>query len=233
MLLHVSVILFTEEGRDRPQCMLDTTTSREQTPSPLGADPPSPTPGSRPPPGADTPLPTAVHAGIYGQQVGGTHPTGMHSCFLLPANVVVKVMFSQVCVSVHRGVCLSACWETPIPPARETPHQGDPPPPAKETPLSERPPPGRSPTPCQGDPPVRETPHQETLLARRPPCQGDPPTPETPLARRPSSSRPTPGGGGKLRGSGPGPQPRMKLRGIRSRPTPEGEIEGDQIQAHT
>ena len=24
----------------------------------------------------------AVHAGRYGQQVGGTHPTGMHSCSL-------------------------------------------------------------------------------------------------------------------------------------------------------
>ena len=31
----------------------------------------------------------------------------------------------------------------------------------------------------------------------------------------------------------PGPHPRGKLRGIRSRPTPKGEIEGDQIQAHT
>ena len=31
----------------------------------------------------------------------------------------------------------------------------------------------------------------------------------------------------------PGPHPRGKFRGIRSRPTPKGEIEGDQIQAHT
>ena len=30
---------------------------------------------------ADTPTPGAVHAGRYGQQAGGTHPTGMHSCF--------------------------------------------------------------------------------------------------------------------------------------------------------
>ena len=30
--------------------------------------------------------------------------------------------------------------------------------------------------------------------------------------------------------SDPGPHPRGKLRGIRSRPTPKGEIEGDQIQ---
>ena len=32
------------------------------------------------PPGADTPPPRAVHAGRYGQQAGGTHPTGMHCC---------------------------------------------------------------------------------------------------------------------------------------------------------
>ena len=32
------------------------------------------------PPGADTP-PCAVHAGRYGQQAGGTHPTGMHTYF--------------------------------------------------------------------------------------------------------------------------------------------------------
>ena len=31
------------------------------------------------PPGADTP-PCAVHAGRYGQQAGGMHPTGMQSC---------------------------------------------------------------------------------------------------------------------------------------------------------
>ena len=35
------------------------------------------------PPGADTPAadtPPAVYAGRYGQQAGGTHPTGMHTC---------------------------------------------------------------------------------------------------------------------------------------------------------
>ena len=34
-------------------------------------------------------------------------------------------------------------------------------------------------------------------------------------------------------GSDPDTHPRGKLRGIRSRSTPKGEIEGDQIQAHT
>ena len=33
--------------------------------------------------------------------------------------------------------------------------------------------------------------------------------------------------------SGPGPHPRGKLRGIRSRPTAKGEIEGDKVQAHS
>ena len=45
-----------------------------KTPPPPGADIPQGPPGSRPPP-------RAVHAGRYGQQAGGTHPTGMHSCY--------------------------------------------------------------------------------------------------------------------------------------------------------
>ena len=40
---------------------------------------PNPPPGPGTPPWAGTP-PRAVHAGRYGQQAGGTHPTGMHSC---------------------------------------------------------------------------------------------------------------------------------------------------------
>ena len=45
--------------------------------------PPGPGTPSRPgtPPGPGTSL-GAVHAGRYGQQAGGTHPTGMHYCFL-------------------------------------------------------------------------------------------------------------------------------------------------------
>ena len=52
---------------------------------PLGADTPwsrhypgADTPQSRHPPRADIP-PCAVHAGRYGQQAGGMHPTGMHT----------------------------------------------------------------------------------------------------------------------------------------------------------
>ena len=112
------------------------------------------------------------------------------------------------CLSVHRGgVCLSACWETPPgrPPARETPL-------AKGTPLPRRPSCPCQP-PRQGDPLPLPTPP-----AGRPP-QGDPPARETSL---PAKKTPP-----------PGPHPGGKLRGIRSRPTPKGEIEGDQIQAHT
>ena len=38
-------------------------------------------PQEQTPPGADTP-PGTEHAGRYGQRAGGTHPTGMQSCFL-------------------------------------------------------------------------------------------------------------------------------------------------------
>ena len=67
-----------------------------------------------------------------------------------------------------------------------------------------------------------------TPRPRRPPKKEAPPTMETPLPRRPPPAKETPQEGDPL----PGPQ-RGKLRGIRSRPTPKGEIEGDQIQAHT
>ena len=59
-----------------------------------------PGPGTSPGPG--TPrgaryTPRAVHAGRYGQQAGGTHPTGMHSCLVWPYIVVnckkVKILF--------------------------------------------------------------------------------------------------------------------------------------------
>ena len=58
---------------------------RDQAPPwdqiPHGADPPGPgTPWSRhPSPGPGAP-PCTVHAGRYGQQAGGMHPTGMQSC---------------------------------------------------------------------------------------------------------------------------------------------------------
>ena len=76
-------------------------TPQEQNPPGSRHDTPYPTPRSRPTPGADTPQEQTpqeetrnpprkkpgrpprrvVHAGRYGQQAGGTHPTGMHPCF--------------------------------------------------------------------------------------------------------------------------------------------------------
>ena len=150
---------------------------------------------------------------------------------LPPANEVWgKVIFSQASVILLTGgVCQGD------PPARETPPprrppspQGRPPRqgyhPARETPCQRRPlhqgdhpPPGRPPTretPCQGDP------HQGDPPPGRPPSlQGRPPAREIPPPRRPPPLQ--------------APHPGGKFRGIRSRPTAKGEIQGDQIQAHT
>ena len=38
-------------------------------------------PDQAPPPPRSRPPPCAVHAGRYGQQADGMHPTGMQSCF--------------------------------------------------------------------------------------------------------------------------------------------------------
>ena len=98
MFLHMSVILSTEGSRYTPRTRY---TPRPGTPPldqvnlPRPGTPPSgpgtpPGPGTLPRPGTPPqdqvhPLgpgtpPGAVHAGRYGQQAGGTHPTGMHSC---------------------------------------------------------------------------------------------------------------------------------------------------------
>ena len=114
-----------------------------------GIPPPPEGPGTpweqTPPPGADTPwsrhAPCAVHAGRYGQQAGGMHPTGMQSCYRLQTKLQEGYVFTGVCDSVNSGVSLPGR----PPSARETP-------PARKTP------------PCQVDPPARETP-----LPRRPP----------------------------------------------------------------
>ena len=70
---HLSVILFTVDEGGLPQGMLGFAPPRSRHPT-LGAD----TPWSRHTPGAG--IPHAVHAGRYGQQAGGTHPTEMQSC---------------------------------------------------------------------------------------------------------------------------------------------------------
>ena len=80
MFLHVSVILFTGGSSASVHAGIYI---------PPGADPleQTPPPVADLPTGADTPSPRsrhsplgAVHAGRYGQQAGGTHPTGMHTC---------------------------------------------------------------------------------------------------------------------------------------------------------
>ena len=78
MFLHVSVILSTEgvPGQVPPW---DQVHPGPGTP-PWDQVHTSPRPGT--PPGPGTPPPVAVHAGRYGQQAGGTHPTAMHSCFI-------------------------------------------------------------------------------------------------------------------------------------------------------
>ena len=80
---------FCPQGGGLPHCMLG------YPPRTRGRPPEQPpweqiAPRSRhPPPRADTtPLgsrlpPPAVHVGRYGEQAGGTHPTGMQSCSML------------------------------------------------------------------------------------------------------------------------------------------------------
>ena len=76
---------------------------------------------------------------------------------LPPTNEVWgKVILSVACVknSVHRGVCLSACWDTD-PLARQTPWKGAPPPPSKADPLARRYPLARQQTPLAKIPPAQ------------------------------------------------------------------------------
>ena len=64
------------------------------------------------PPGPEAGIPLgAVHAGKYGQQVGSTHPTGMHSCYCpQKQNLGQGNIFAPVCHSVHRrGVWFRGC----------------------------------------------------------------------------------------------------------------------------
>ena len=90
-----------------PQCMLGYLLGAD---TPLVADIPlvPDTPWSRHPPGsrhpptpeADTPPPCSGHAGRYGQQAGGTHLTGMHSCYLyfstLQSSLAVKILHLMI-----------------------------------------------------------------------------------------------------------------------------------------
>ena len=78
MFLHLSVILFTGGVCPPPH------TTPGQTPP--GQTPPWADLAGQTPPWADTPLgryPPAQCMLGYGQQAGGKHPTGMHSCLRL------------------------------------------------------------------------------------------------------------------------------------------------------
>ena len=103
MFLHVSVILFTGGWGVCPIACWDTSplgpeagTPWDQAPPRAGTTRTRHSPGTRYHPGAGTlhppgtrhPLelalpPSAVHAGIYGQQASGMHPTGMQSCYAI------------------------------------------------------------------------------------------------------------------------------------------------------
>ena len=53
-----------------------------------------PPPGSRHPPGVDPPTTPGKQTAAYGQRAAGTHPTGMHSCFL----IVMIRLFIKSCL---------------------------------------------------------------------------------------------------------------------------------------
>ena len=74
-----------------------------------GIHPPEQTPPRQAPP------PCAMHAGRYGQQAGGTHPTGMHTCWLYFYNKTATDLFTSDDFSVDQiihtedltsGLCL-------------------------------------------------------------------------------------------------------------------------------
>ena len=96
--------------------------------------------------------------------------------------VVAKVMFLQVSVihSVHRGVCLSACWDT-TPRTRQTPPRT-----RQTSPDQADPPrPGRPPSPDQADHPPGP--------GRPPRTRQTPQTRQTPPPEADSSIRSTSG----------------------------------------
>ena len=81
------------------------------TPLPLVSDTPweqthPRAPEQTPPPGADTPQsrhpPCTVHTGRYGQQVGGTHPTGMHTSFEVHSQFSVQSMIKYCSQTINK-----------------------------------------------------------------------------------------------------------------------------------
>ena len=81
-----------------PQCMLGNPPWEQAPPEqpPQEQAPPPPGPGTPPP---------AEHAGRYGQWAGGTHPTGMQSCYCM---VLTKVMPNSSILSAINWIILQA-----------------------------------------------------------------------------------------------------------------------------
>ena len=142
------------------------------------------------------------------------HCLNKHGLITGRNDVVAKVMFLLVSVILSTGgVCLSACWDAATSQEGGTPQPRRPPLPRRHPPVPRRP-------PCLGDPPQKETPQKEAPQEGGTPSQGDPLPRRLPQKEAPPQEGDPP----------PGPHLWGKLRGIRSRPTPKGEIEGDQIQ---
>ena len=101
-----------------------------------------------------------------------------HPTIYLPAATKLGQgnVFTGVCDSVHRGVCLSACWDTTSP---------DQAPPGPDTPQTRHQPPGPGTpqpdtTPLDQKPPRPGTPQPGTPPDQTPPGPGTPPGPDTP-----------------------------------------------------
>ena len=90
MFLRIFVILFT--GGGLPHCML----------------------GYNPPPNTRQTPPGTVHAGRYGQQAGGTHPTGMQSCINVKFfwNFTKKLKFTQINLDTSWNIANPEKWES-------------------------------------------------------------------------------------------------------------------------
>ena len=124
---------------------------------------------------------------------------------------MAKVIFLHLSVILFTGGCLPQCMLGYHTPPEQTL-------PLEQTPHWEQ----TSPTSRHTSPQSRHTPKSRHPLE------------QTPLEQTPSNSRPPRADTPQEQTTPPqGPHPRGKLRGIRSRPTPKGEIEGNQIQAHT
>ena len=84
IFLHLFLILFRGEYLGRYPPGPGTPPGTRYTPPPDQVHPPR----TRYPPGRYTPS-EAVHAGRYGQQAGGTHPTGMQSCICYQIELIL------------------------------------------------------------------------------------------------------------------------------------------------